>query len=360
MKKNPFTLFGLLPPRDDKDLTWILRNSIAGILLFTFAMIAFVAGAGWENWVNRVLTFCAVAGACVLCGGCAGFLFGIPRAGKQQLKEDENGVGSHYYSDNTNLEDISDWLTKIIVGLTLVKFRTILNWIDSAATSVSKTLVNQPDCSDNCGKYYVFSYGTILIYLLAGGLMAYLWTRINFSKILTYNRKHLREIEMSESEKAEGLKELNKNLDTEGDRYIIPVAPLKFKEKVNTEYRNRPVKDKTDLQNGRWGGLSSKNGFTLAADVEKKKYFPKLFILTLQIKRTSDEARPQDVAAFFIHDTFPKEIVYVKFDETNVAVLQLTCYEAFTVGAMLEDGSDLELDLNKIPGLPKGFYWPQT
>ena len=161
MAKKTFTLWGLLPSRNENDLTWVLRNCIIGLLIFTFALMAFVAGISSYNWVNRVIAFLAVAGACVLCGGAAGFLFGIPRAEKYRYKPTaDRSANEYYYSDNTNLEEISDWLTKIIVGLTLVKFRTILDWLQQAATSVSRTMAGQANCDDQCGKYYVFSYGS--------------------------------------------------------------------------------------------------------------------------------------------------------------------------------------------------------
>ena len=123
----------------------------------------------------------------------------------------------------------------------------------------------------------------------------------------------------------------------------------------SAHHQSRIVKDKTDLQKGRWGGKRESNGFLLDADVEKQ-FIPGLYSLTLRITGPNKEGLYSGVAAFCIHDTFPQQIVYVPFSN-GVAVLELTCYEAFTVGAYLEDNTELEMDLNDIPGYPKGFYW---
>jgi hypothetical protein len=234
--------------------------------------------------------------------------------------------------------------------------------MDVAATSTSATLLGNKDCMDDCKKFYVFSYAVMVLYSLAGGIMAYLWTRINFSKILTYNRKALSDIEMSRTEQTTGLKTLNPHLNEKD--IIGPVAEMpvqfidSFRDKVKGEYRIRKVTDKTDLQKNRWGGVAEKDGFWLDADVEKQ-FIPGLFSLMLKVSCTSKE---KTMVAFFLHDTFPKEIVFVNTDESGIAKLELTTYEAFTVGAYLFDSKtgtyiDLELDLNTVPGYPKNFYW---
>ena len=72
-----------------------------------------------------------IAGASLLFGALLGFLFGIPRTLQQDKPEkkppnggdgnkeqEENGTS---YRANTNLEQISDWLTKILVGIGLTQ-----------------------------------------------------------------------------------------------------------------------------------------------------------------------------------------------------------------------------------------------
>jgi hypothetical protein len=69
-----------------------------------------------------------VAGAAFLGGALLGFLFGIPRSlaveatpAGTTAEPVEAGQRAALYRSNTNLEQISDWLTKILVGVGLVE-----------------------------------------------------------------------------------------------------------------------------------------------------------------------------------------------------------------------------------------------
>lgn len=299
-----------------------------------------------------------------------GFLFAIPRTEKFRFRADaDHGANSYYYSDNTNFEEISDWLTKIIVGLTLVKFQTILEWMNNAAKNMSRTMLSDPKCEDPCLQFYVFSYAVIVLYILVGGSMTYLWPRINFARMLTANRKYLEKLEtMKHDQQAAGLKTLNPQLidnlfQTEMIRGQVPGTGSNqpqisnaFKATVEKEYQTRPIKDKTDLQKDRWGGKAEKKDCWLSASVESD-INTGFYRLLIKVSPLTTEKNIGNQIAFFLHDTFPKEIVYVNSNAAGEAILMLNAYEAFTVGAYLEDGTDLELDLNNVPGYPKGFYW---
>lgn len=73
----------------------------------------------------------ALAGASFLVGGLTGFLFGIPKSRAvttASAPENANGSTSPLitdirYGDNTNIEEISDWLTKILIGVGLVELK---------------------------------------------------------------------------------------------------------------------------------------------------------------------------------------------------------------------------------------------
>src|SRR4051794_2430267 len=66
------------------------------------------------NWPKiGVASSAAIAAGAI--GGVTGFLFGIPKA-----RSDVNSAGTNaggQFKPNTNLEQISDWLTKTIVGV---------------------------------------------------------------------------------------------------------------------------------------------------------------------------------------------------------------------------------------------------
>ena len=88
---------------------------------------------------NKLIAFGAalmVALASYLAGGLFGFLFGIPRAQAAGIKQN-SGTQRGRLTPNTNLEDVSDWLTKIIVGATLVQIGSLARRFGDLATFVS-------------------------------------------------------------------------------------------------------------------------------------------------------------------------------------------------------------------------------
>src|SRR6267154_1146153 len=70
------------------------------------------------------------AGAAFAMGLLVGFLFGVPRAIQNDNASTSTGTT---FKANTNLEQISDWLTKIIVGVGLVQLATIPGKLRSLA-----------------------------------------------------------------------------------------------------------------------------------------------------------------------------------------------------------------------------------
>jgi hypothetical protein len=67
------------------------------------------------------LGFAAASGAV---GAIFGFIFGIPRTLTSDDGATDKGLRSRIVP-NTNLEQVSDWLTKILIGATLVELKSI-------------------------------------------------------------------------------------------------------------------------------------------------------------------------------------------------------------------------------------------
>jgi hypothetical protein len=75
-------------------------------------------------------------------GTIVGFLFGIPRSLSQDRQRDpDQGSG---YAPNTNLEQISDWITKILVGLGLVQIGQLPSALESLSAALSPLLGGFP------------------------------------------------------------------------------------------------------------------------------------------------------------------------------------------------------------------------
>jgi hypothetical protein len=317
------------------------------------------------NRLMGVITFLSVAGASAAGGAAIGFLFGLPRAEKYRFINKDNidhNARDYSYSDNTNLEEISDWLTKIIVGLTLVKFNVILGWIHRSAQSIERTFA--ADCDGSNLNAYVFGYTMIIFYILAGGGLCYLWARTNLSLIFTKSKIAQLAIEKEELitqvQTLANPASLNDQI-TEGTQLASAKRnepDSSFTALIERIYNAKPVFDKTDIQKGRWGGNAQVGDKILEVKYEPGYPVTGLYRLKLLV-RSLDPAKPlTGNVAFFLHDTFPREIVYSEA-QNNTAEIRIIAWQAFVAGARLEDGTELELDLNTIKGFPDGFYWKE-
>jgi hypothetical protein len=147
----------------------------------------------------------AIAAAAVGC--LVGFLFGIPRSlqrGPQivpmqpprQENETQSGgqepneprkstrpaqtststgnevAGRGPFLTNTSLEEISDWLTKIIIGLGLVQFRTLTEWLNTAAQQAASFIAPAADKTES-----PFFFALIITSLFSACFLTYLETR---------------------------------------------------------------------------------------------------------------------------------------------------------------------------------------
>ena len=80
------------------------------------------------------------------------------------------------YGVNTNLTDISDWLTKIIVGVGLVQLGKIRGQLKDAANFVARGLVGSS--SKDVSTFAPMALGIILYFVTLGFLSSYLLTRV--------------------------------------------------------------------------------------------------------------------------------------------------------------------------------------
>ena len=99
-------------------VAWVFMATTVPFLQLLFATSS-------ENWRGVFFALFMVSASSVSVGLLIGFLFGIPRT-LQGLPEAADARLSESvrqrYMVNTNLEQVSDWLTKIIVGVGLVQF----------------------------------------------------------------------------------------------------------------------------------------------------------------------------------------------------------------------------------------------
>lgn len=107
-----------------------------------------------------------IACASTMVGGLLGFLFGIPHT----LQEEPKTTTGICYRANTNLEQISDWLTKILVGVGL----TQLNEMPTQMKRVSTFLAGGFGGPDSGA----FALTILVFFIVCGFLVGFLWTRL--------------------------------------------------------------------------------------------------------------------------------------------------------------------------------------
>lgn len=157
--------------RDDTLASGDLRITIYFFLPFILVggYIIYLHATSWVGAATSLLW----ALACLACGAAIGFLFGIPKilqADKPAVPEQPTG-SSYRQQVNTNLEQISDWLTKIIVGLGLINLKSIppnLNRIAEVLTASTGT------GNENTA----FALALILYFSIIGFLFGYVSTRL--------------------------------------------------------------------------------------------------------------------------------------------------------------------------------------
>ena len=159
-----------------RTLAAIMGCGIVGTIIFALqasSRIEFVSFA-----TNGIL----VGGASATFGGLLGFLFGIPRTLQQEATSpsivasegeagDEKRMPETNYRPNTNLEQISDWLTKILVGVGLTQITVIPGKLVAIASSIATEFGNARGSR-------TFALTVILFFLICGFLFSYLWTRL--------------------------------------------------------------------------------------------------------------------------------------------------------------------------------------
>lgn len=154
------------------------------MLLAAIATIAYtiLEAYGQPQWVASGLQHGAVASlwalASLAVGAFVGMLFGIPRMRQTNstsqadntADKPEMGDKRKYQPEiNNNLIEVSDWLTKIIVGLGLVELRELPDKLKIAANPLAECLGGE------CG--LALAVGVIIFFLSAGFLVGYINAR---------------------------------------------------------------------------------------------------------------------------------------------------------------------------------------
>lgn len=112
-----------------------LITGFVGIVLFAVQVYP-----DWKKVLLAIGVASMIASSALAAGVFVGFLFGLPRTLQPGFflnsSEDKQSKSNHGYRVNANLEEISDWLTKILVGIGLTQIPGILTAFENYSNYV--------------------------------------------------------------------------------------------------------------------------------------------------------------------------------------------------------------------------------
>ena len=165
MPKNPINFFGFLSHRkEDKhffvSFYFLVLASLLGIIFYAW---------GNKHWFTILSTSIVISIASFLVGVLFGFIFGFP------YSENEK--------QNKSFKDVTEWLTKIIIGLGLVELKKLYHLFNVDVLALSNSLKLDIDLS--------VLFGALIIgYTIMGFLIGYCVTITEiFKRIVKSNRE---------------------------------------------------------------------------------------------------------------------------------------------------------------------------
>lgn len=150
--------------------------ALGSMMAATVAATAIV-GSVWDFWRPLGMAFLVGAGAFMV-AGLLGLIFGIPRF----VAAPEGRA----YLANTNLEQISDWLTKILVGFGLAQASAAIAGLRDVGQLLGPGFTGRADGGD------LIVWGLIVVNLPCGFYFFYVWARL-YLPILLYLSEHVAE-----------------------------------------------------------------------------------------------------------------------------------------------------------------------
>ncbi|MER7705337.1 hypothetical protein ABTX81_20900 [Kitasatospora sp. NPDC097605] len=148
----------------------LLGAGLVGLVLFSLGR-----PHPWQALGGGLVVACAAT----LVGGALGFLFGVPRVrGGAGAGGAEGGEAHGSYAPNTNLEQVSDWLTKVLLGVGLTQLGSLGERLDRLGGTLAPALGGGEGTAP-------FAAALVLYFLLLGFLAGWLLTRLALPRVLS-------------------------------------------------------------------------------------------------------------------------------------------------------------------------------
>lgn len=153
--------------RDQRFSAFYFMASVVGGWVIE-ALYSFAAET--DRWA-ALRTFCLLwfASAAAFFGGAIlGFLFAVPKS--LSIPDGPKLQGANRYKTNTNLEEVSDWLTKIILGLGLVNIDKLIQFANAVGDATAEAIGSAQGAK-------LMAICSMIYGCVAAFIIVYSWTR---------------------------------------------------------------------------------------------------------------------------------------------------------------------------------------
>jgi hypothetical protein len=152
-------------------ITALIAVGLAGGSCIAYGI---AAGADVASGSMVIVTSLALLGTSFVVGGLLGLLFGLPRDVDIALRRQ---ASSARFSFNSNLLKVSDWITTIVVGLTLVNLGRIPGALESFGSWIAPSLGGKTGSAQ-------FGILTLMFGTTLGFIMSFTYTTLVFRQTL--------------------------------------------------------------------------------------------------------------------------------------------------------------------------------
>ncbi|GLB52544.1 hypothetical protein NBRC110019_15840 [Neptunitalea chrysea] len=120
-------------------------------------------------------------------GSIFGFLFGLPNY-KAHNENSENNIVDHQYDKNPSLKEITSWLTKIIVGVSLVEIKSIIKYFSELIKDISFYI------SGDFQRHVLIVGALIIFFFILGFIVFFLITVTKIFEMLVKNDMNIKHL----------------------------------------------------------------------------------------------------------------------------------------------------------------------
>lgn len=352
----------------------VLSTVVGSIFVFLYGCFA-REGGGLSRLAGGTIALLACGGS-FAAGGMLGLLFGSPTWGGKaavvsQGADDSTSAGQTAKADgvrpNTSLERIADWLTTMIVGLSLVHLATIEERATSLSVWLTRSISGVASLENGTpGIVIVISFSFL------GFLLVYLWCMRFLPSELreTYDVRKLRD-------EVEGVKQLSLSLEEilrqrtqefkDKAVYVVQATKLEAikasmsaggvdEDTCNAIVERYRAASKADDEPMKDFGPQSNEEFALSATVSTLAagYFQ------VQAKLTSPMNSNADRVFWLLHNSFAPEVASeCPLTPGQPATYTQNVNEAFWIGAVIpvpgKPAVRLSMYLGDVENVPKEF-----